>query len=516
MTRTARLQVRVAKEIRELAPAWLACLLAMAATAGLQARGAFDGFRGLGMLAYFLGMSALGALAIGHEYSHRTVSLLLSQPARRADLLLVKLGVLLAMLLTLTAVAGVVLVAPGGLFSGLGSPQPESAYVWAALWLPVLCGLFVAPWLTMLCRNPIAGAVFAMSLPGALASVGTLLVWTVKYGLGATSATPMEELQFAILWKGTLVFCAVGAVMTWRMFMRLEAIDGPGQDVRLPHWLVWRSTIRTAAPARSKRHPLWLLARKELRLQRITLIVAGVHVLGWLAVVSLRTYLVPDVVGIFFVLTIFYAMLVSLLIGSLASAEERQFGTLAWQVLLPMATWKQWALKVGVSLGLAIPLAVGLPLLLSSISPPTNPLVPGPTQFGQRQFTAWIILLNVGSLYVSSLSTSGLRALLVSLTAMFGATLFLVESPGSAVFGALVHGGVVPLFGVSWADHSFMRVLALLLAAGFLAMVLRFALANHRSADRPAGRVWKQAIWMAGCLTIGVILLAGVVAFYRL
>lgn len=511
MTRTARLLLRVVKEIRELAPAWLACLLAMAAVAAADSRG----FRERGMLAYFLGASALGALSIGHEYSHRTVSMLLSQPARRADLLLVKLGVLLAMLLTLRAVAGAVLFAPSGLFSGFGSRPPEPEYVLAALWLPVLVGLFVAPWLTMLCRSSIAGTVFAPSLPGVFLPVGALL-GIVKYGLAPASEPAVWEFQFAFLWKGTLALCAVAAVMSWRKFMRLEAIDGPEQDVRLPHWLVWRTATRTAVPAFSKRHPLWLLAKKELRLQQMTLIVAGVHVLGWLTVTSLRTYFVTDVLGIFFVMTIFHILLVSLMIGSLASAEERQFGTLEWQMLLPMATWKQWALKVGVALGLAMLLALILPALLASLNSPAGVNFPRLAQIVRPRFTVPVAVLTVGSLYVSSLATSGLWALLVSLTAMSGAWLLLGGSSGSAVFVALVRSGLVPSAGINLAGQRLMNVLALTLFAGFLVMALRFGLANHRSADRAAGRVWKQMFWMAGCLMIGVTLLAGVVAFYRL
>jgi hypothetical protein len=514
MTRSARLRLRVAKEIRELAPAWLACLLAMAATAA----GALDDSLGLGMLAYFLGMSALGALSIGHEYSHRTVSLLLSQPARRADLLLVKLGVLAAMLLTLRAVAGAVLFTPSGSLGGLGSSPsrpPEPEIVWAVLWLPVLCGLFVAPWLTMLCRSSIAGTVFTMSLPGVSLTMGTLL-GIVKYGLAPASEPAVWGLQVAFTWRGTLALCGVAAVMSWRKFMRLEAIDGPGQDVRLPPWLGWRTVARTAAPAFLKRHPLWLLAKKELRLQQMTLIVAGVYVLGWLTVTSLRTYFVPDVLGIFFVMTIFYSLLVSLLIGSLASAEERQFGALEWQVLLPMATWKQWAVKVGVALGLAMLLALILPALLASLNPPAGVNFPRLAQIVRLRFTVPVTLLTIGSLYVSSLATSGLWALLVSLTAISGALLLLGESSVSAVFAALARSGLVPLVGVSWTDQRVLRVLALVLGAGFLAIVLRFALANHRSADRAAGRVWTQVIWMAGCLAIGVTLLAGVVTLYRL
>ena len=57
------------------------------------------------MLAYVLGSVALGALSIGHEYTNRTLTLLLSLPADRRRLYLVKLGVLIPMLLTLGALA---------------------------------------------------------------------------------------------------------------------------------------------------------------------------------------------------------------------------------------------------------------------------------------------------------------------------------------------------------------------------------------------------------------------------
>lgn len=57
--------------------------------------------------------------------------------------------------------------------------------------------------------------------------------------------------------------------------------------------------------------------------------------------------------------------------------------------------------------------------------------------------------------------------------------------------------------------------LTLSLIAGFTIIVLRFALANHRSADRVAGRVWKQVLLMAAFVTAGVITLAVVQALRR-
>ena len=55
---------------------------------------------------------ALGALSIGHEYSHRTLPLLLSQPASRARVFVVKQVVLAMMLLSLALVAWINVVVP--------------------------------------------------------------------------------------------------------------------------------------------------------------------------------------------------------------------------------------------------------------------------------------------------------------------------------------------------------------------------------------------------------------------
>jgi hypothetical protein len=38
----------------------------------------------------------------------------------------------------------------------------------------------------------------------------------------------------AVMWYGTLAPVRRGAVGTWRTFMRLEAIDGPLEDLDLP------------------------------------------------------------------------------------------------------------------------------------------------------------------------------------------------------------------------------------------------------------------------------------------
>ena len=508
MTHTARLMVSVNKEIRGVWVAWLASVAAMIA-AGVSGRG-----WGLGVPAYFLGAAALGALSIGHEYSHHTIALQLSQPARRERLFLLKLGVLAAMLLMLAVVAGVVLFYSNEqLRSSFGSQRGARPYVLALLWMPAVYSLFVAPWLTMVCRSPIAGTVFTIAIPGLLLMVGEGL-GMARYGHTAKA----DGLRMAALWWGTLGACAVGAILSWRMFMRLEAIEGPGPDIGLPLWLRWRSATSTSARALTKRRPLWLLVKKELRLQQMALAVAGLYLLGWLTMVLPR-YPGSYIGTAFALLTFFYGGLISVLIGSLASAEERQLGTLEWQLLLPMATSKQWAAKVGVALGLALPLAIGLPLMLACVSATVDmgfPMVV--RRFGVfsvvlPQVTLLVILITASSLYVSSLCSSGLRALLMSLLALLGAALFtgtVVEQLRPSVLGFALRllRGIAGRGRVIGGTHlmPFDGVLALFLA-GFLAVVLQFGLTNHRSSDRPAGRVLKQAVWIAGCLALGVVLL---------
>ena len=103
MTRTALLLLPVSKEVRALAVPWLACIVAMIVPAVVYSPGIFGG---VSVAAYVLGAAALGALSIGHEYTGRTLDLLLTLPARRERLLLFKLGALAAMLLALWVVAG--------------------------------------------------------------------------------------------------------------------------------------------------------------------------------------------------------------------------------------------------------------------------------------------------------------------------------------------------------------------------------------------------------------------------
>ena len=220
--------------------------------------------------------------------------------------------------------------------------------------------------------------------------------------------------------------------------------------------------------------------KKELGLQQLAFAVAGIYLLGWMFTPVLRrTDLRYD--NLFGAMTFVSSGLLAVLIGSLASAEERHLSTAPWQLLLPMASWKQWIMKAGTALGLAMLLAVALPGLLILLSG-------GPVRIGAG-YACVILLLTAVSLYVSSLSTSGLRALLLSVPV----SLFVVV-PVMAL---------APRLG--WIEST---LPGMGLFAVALALVLYFALVNHRSAERGAWRICVQVFCIASCFAFCAALAA--------
>ncbi len=491
MSRSSGLPVGLAKELRALAPAWLGATIVV----GGAALFADARIRSVWILAYGLGTVALGAQSMGHEYTHRAIPLLLSQPSTRPRLFLTKLGALATMILLLAA-AGAVTAIRDPTFQHVVARQP------IVVLLPALCAICLAPWMTMLCRGLLPGAVFTVAIPGAL-MVAADVTAALVHGVDTPAADSLQR----VLWVGGMAaLCAVGAVSGWRLFMRLEAVEGSGPGLH------WPGAGQRAARARRtlrRRHAIWMLVIKEIRLQQLTFVIAGLYVLGWGAAALLREY--TPVLGRLPVtpVALLYVSFVSILVGSLASAAERQFGTLEWQTLLPMSARRQWSVKVGMALCLALVLGAALPWIVMLAGPANE----GEMRAGSalwRQALLQVGLLTSGSLYLSSLSTSGVRAVAMSFTVSAGAAM--ATAPLSVL-------GLRLLRAFSVAPHSWplilgpvmTQVLAALIVAAFILVVLRFAAINHRSAERGTRRVWSQASWMGASFAVAVLLLTGLV-----
>jgi len=504
---TTALTVQVRKELRELLPWWAAIVAGMIACWALQllpdTQFAPNGRAStppesvvFGLFAYTAGAIVLGALSLGQEYSHGTLPGLLVHPVSRARLLLTKFAVLVPMLVALATLATLTFASD----PWFGTEKGGRLLMLCAL--PLVCGLCLAPWMTMVCGGPMAGAVFGAALPSLLWAVGSYL-----------------HVPFGNLWQATLALAGVGAVMTWRAFMKLEVTGG--SQAELDFSIAWLGRSTADAERAHAVHPLWALVKKELRLQQVTFVVSGGYVAVWLAILVGRR-LAPEVFSesALFVTAGIHVGLVPVMIGALASAEERRFGTADWQTLLPFAAWKQWIIKAGIVVALALTLAWVLPALLEMIA-----AEPG---VRDRSFPAIaVLLLCAAALYVSSLSTSGVRAFLASFPVIAGAMLL----AGVATVPLVARA---PRAAVRWLAQALQPVLQATLGpidqksefwgrmyirmydtfegawVGFALLLVVFAFTNHRSVDRSRRRVVRQVMWL-GVYAVGAVFFLSVV-----
>jgi hypothetical protein len=457
------------------------------------------------VLAYGLGAIALGAQSVGHEYSCRTLGLLLSQPADRRRLFSVKLVVLGVFMLALTGIASRL-------------PDPGSFHRFFLV-LPALCGLCLAPSLTMLARNPVGGAVFTVAVPTFVLFVGDLLGLAI-YGSGR--AAEIDVFKLEAFWWGTLALCAGSAIWSWRLFTCLEDIESGGAFLHLPVWSTRKNEEPRAGAIRTSAHrnTLWLLVAKELRLQQMAFVVAAIYVMAWAGSALTGRWDAEIQREPFVAVTMLYLGLLSMLIGSVASAEERQFGTIEWQVLLPMAARRQWAVKVGTMLGLALILGIGIPEVFRAAGE-TALQASQPGRWSRTPLLSAAVLMAC-SLAASSISTSGLRALLLS--APFGlAVLFIVMVVGPWLWWvswnvsldlAIREGALATRIPSARSFRIVSEWLSILLALGFVALLTRFACQNHVSSEHGIGRLARQGLWCVGYLALGILL--GVFAAARL
>ena len=448
------------KEFRALLPVWAATAGTIVADPFIRGTSLYWLFP-LGLFAYVTGSLALGAHAIGHEYSNRMLGTLLAQPCRRSSILVVKTVVLASMLLALTALAWPLLFTASGRMFADVSP-------FVALLLPCAGALFVAPYVTMRLRSQMAGVVFSAAIPG-MAWVTALLVGVTIYG----RRTDAPETFAMAVWRPAMwIIAAFGGLLSARTFLRLQDIDGGREELRLPRWLATedRDPIRP---------PLWMLVKKELRLQQMTfampLLFGGI----WIAL-TIAGRLNPEFAHDFPIrgVALLYFALLPLLIGSLASAQERQFGTLDSQAMLPISHARQWAVKAGIVLGLALVLGVLLPWVF--FAPAEAP-----------KATLWllaagIVCLTSWSLYLSSWSPTGIIALALVLPATAAAIVAIrwIDSLVESAFG--------PAHAMVMRPSADFMMQAALCAPAAVTLVF-FAGGNHRSRERSFLRVAIQS-----------------------
>jgi hypothetical protein len=318
---------------------------------------------GLGCLG--LGCMLIGATAMGGEFESRTMGALLIQPLSRSRVYLEKMGITLALGIGAFLNFAFTIVPNPAFRISLDEMLSVGVYVAA----PLCSGA----WFSLLTRSTLAGAVFSAAAPGFMAlALYTSFSLLDRWTNGAVGVNPWFERSCMV----AIALYVLGTpLLAWRTFTELELREGGagGRPSTGLHPLS-RPVDRILAailPARSG--TAWLI-RKELRLHVLPWLMALVTVGLWLAWM-IACQLVSEESRA----TLRDALLVCTLMGVLGSvgligagaacvAEEREMGTLDWQLTQPVPLRRQWWIKLGVASLLALALSVALPVGLVRVS----------------------------------------------------------------------------------------------------------------------------------------------------
>jgi hypothetical protein len=400
--------LRPAKELRAQLPGGLLALL-LPGMFGWNVRGDSVPWA---VGSYGLGCLLIGASAFGSEFEQRTLGSLLTQPVSRSRIYLEKMGVTATLILLASLNLLLTLVATDGFGFGFQDFLEVS-----------MVGLFAlcsGPLYSLRSRSPLAGLVFALTVPFLLFGLGTIAVDLAYQRLnpGEDSRTPWISW---LLGLGIPAYLLTTLLWGWRTFATLQLRDGGagGRSTTALHPLS-RPLDRLLAAVLPARSPLAQLVRKELRLHVVPWLVAGLTVGLWALLLGIR-WAAPDseaarILNEVGTLSVFAGLLGSLgftIAGTAAVAEERELGTLETQLSQPIPLTRQWVVKAGVAATLAITLGALLPASLVWLSFDTAKLQ---ATFGELPgiaavaYSAVFALLLALSLYASSVARNTMMA----------------------------------------------------------------------------------------------------------
>jgi hypothetical protein len=406
---------------------------------------------------------------------------MLALPVARSRVLLTKLAVLAAMLLLLALLAR--LVIPFG--------RDAARFAGAIVGLPVVSALFITPYLTIVTRSPVGGAVFTLGIAGMVTVAGE---WIGINRFGYTAN--VDSFRVSFVWYALSLLSALSAALMWQTSARLQVLDGPGPMID------FAPTATSPSPALSRKNPVWLLVMKELRVQQLAFAVAALYVVMF-AIAAVLTRGTIQHGSLLLILSVMYAGMLTLLIGAAASAEERHLRTLDAQLLVPMPLSRQWLIKIGVVVALTGVLALLLPLALVNTFTTSHIALSAAQTLLHPRAVLMLLAISALSVYVSTLTASGLSALLVSVPSTFAAASFVMK------LSRELQEFVYSLDGLP--DWRIVDRITVVAALGVIGLVLGIAFSNHGTADRTRTRIAAQ-VGIAAAAALAATAVVGVVA----
>jgi ABC-type transport system involved in multi-copper enzyme maturation permease subunit len=320
------------------------------------------------LLTYGIGCLWMGATTFGAEFEGRTLNALLAQPISRRRLYWEKVGPLLV--LEFLAVVALVTFGPADRWYGADRQFP-----WYLL-VPPLVALATGPTMGLICRGTLPALVGMVGFPIALLwilAIGrSIPQWVAGHQETVEVINPSAMNSVSVSCLG--VYLAVMAIAGYRIFARFESRGettgrgGIGYRFSLPvDWLVRRSLTG----------PIGTMVRKEIRLQIIPFLMAGLTLLIGTMALTLRgvAHAVGDDqsgvgvaardAGAWLALLGIVGAGTCLAAGVIPIAEERALGTLDVQLTMPFTVRRLWWVKGWVALSTAVCLGLLLPMGLA-------------------------------------------------------------------------------------------------------------------------------------------------------
>lgn len=310
---------------------------------------------------YFLGCIFCPAIVImlalnsfGVEVGTQTFSMMLAQPVPRLRIWQTKISLLALAMATVGVVWYVSMLVPASYYPRVFTSE-DRAYLLISF---ILFGLVVFSgglWTVLLLRQVAAAFWFTLIVPGALLAI-----------VAACCSGSSDEFILGMIATVLGLYSLAGFFFARWLFFRAQDLQWTGGAIVMPEIRGLARFIAAAGVLRMSR-PLAALWRKEVQLHQSQIVIAFVLVVVHLGVLAVRKFCdlhnSPDLKAILNGFWIVW-LVMPLLVGCAAVAEERKLGTHEGQLCLPAKRRTQFLVKFLVALGLSVIMGALMPVLL--------------------------------------------------------------------------------------------------------------------------------------------------------
>jgi ABC-type transport system involved in multi-copper enzyme maturation permease subunit len=473
----------IKKEVRLLLPSWLAVLALAVVSPWLLWEDRDTALAGTPLFVFF-GLILLAVDSFGREFSLGTFTSLMSQPMARRQIWRTKMTMLLcaAALIYLAyflSCESLLLLSQTIPTPAINTLMLGQSFRHAALnaVVALVIALTGGLWTTILLRQISAAFWITFLVP-----LGLLVTLTFLLPARFQASGFYPPLLYCLAG----IYCVAGFWLAHRLYHRSQDVAWTGGVIAFSRWRYFESGSKNAVTGRRLK-PVLALFKKEFQLQSISLFCVGALLVLHLGVFLLRGFhgdhfepnsMAGTISDFFWV----FWLVLPLVIGCMAVAEERKLGVMESQFCLPVSRRTQFFIKFVPALITGVFLGGVMPLLLEYIAArfhlPASYLnersflgvnyLPGLDFFLLSIFLGVIGLALAGFL-ASTLAKHFMHALsiaIVILVAFFMFNVFLTSgrnlSNGEFIgAGRMLWGGVLPvliglptiLFFVPWLSY---------------------------------------------------------------